>query len=598
MRAACSAPPQATATGNAVADPSTASGRASYGGLAETSDSHHRLAITREMREFQVQLGLGIQRPSQTTTTEAQAREAAASVGAVLVVSQVASSAAAQGLAASAARTPWERRLADASRITDATPKAGAASRSRAIPSAPRNSPGTTAPSIHAATPSRVSPIPSASFPAGSSSVSSRSTSQAQPAIPIAMAAPTWPIHGTGATARRRAAPPASRPMVRRRGRSTSPRANGSTANPAATSGNPSASSGAFCDAGMHRSATVKSAAPAAKIRPAMNQGREPRPEPAATRTAAAYAASIGAVPWPVLVTNGATAAPPNPTHQSGSSASVRANAPSATDAKAEKASASGAGTRSSDGPAAQAHTCTAARASASRLSPNERERGRSLKPPTAIAAAATSPSATRTVGPSRPCAIAQLTKVPMAASASRVARPSIPYRPTKVSRSSDGVVTGAGGGRGAASWIGAAGGCGRGGASRRASTIAGGAGEILAIALQIPRDQADELAGHGEKVVRAVPSRAQLLVKGARQDPGGYRSVRGHGRGVFDLTLFRHGAPRRIRCRSNAILLPLPFVGRLPSGTGSRHRARAGRLRRSGLPARRFRRMRARAAG
>jgi len=78
-----------------------------------------------------------------------------------------------------------------------------------------------------------------------------------------------------------------------------------------------------------------------------------------------------------------------------------------------------------------------------------------------------------------------------------------------------------------------------------------GRAGEILAIALQIPRDQADEFAGHGEKVVRAVPSRAQLLVKGARQDPGGYRSVRGHGRGVFDLTLFRHGAPRRIRCRS-----------------------------------------------
>src|SRR2546422_5357357 len=99
-------------------------------------------------------------------------------------------------------------------------------------------------------------------------------------------------------------------------------------------------------------------------------------------------------------------AAPPNPTHQSGSSACTSANAPSATDAKAEKASASGAGTRPSDGPAAQAQTCTAARASPSRLSPNERERGRSLKPQTAIAVEATSPSATRTAGPSRPCAI------------------------------------------------------------------------------------------------------------------------------------------------------------------------------------------------
>src|SRR3989441_1338386 len=239
MRAAWSAAPQATATANAVADSSVVNGRASYGGLAETSDSPHRLPITREMREVQVQLGLGIQRPSQTTTTEAQAREAAASVGTVLVVSQVASIAADQVLAASASRTPWERRLADASRITDATPKAGAASRSRAAPSAPRNNPGTTAPSIHAARSSGASPVPSRGLPAGSPSENSRSRSQAQPAIPIAMAAPTRPIHGSGANPRRRAAMPASRPMARKRGRSTSPRANGSTPNPAATSGSP-----------------------------------------------------------------------------------------------------------------------------------------------------------------------------------------------------------------------------------------------------------------------------------------------------------------------------------------------------------------------
>src|SRR2546428_13855055 len=105
MRAAWSAAPQATATANAVADSSVVNGRASYGGLAETSDSPHRLPITREMREVQVQPGLGIQRPSQTTTTEAQAREAAAAVGTVLLVSQVASIAAAQGIAATASRT-------------------------------------------------------------------------------------------------------------------------------------------------------------------------------------------------------------------------------------------------------------------------------------------------------------------------------------------------------------------------------------------------------------------------------------------------------------------------------------------------------------
>src|SRR5438132_1630425 len=58
----------------------------------------------------------------------------------------------------------------------------------------------------------------------------------------------------------------------------------------------------------------------------------------------------MGAVPWPVLVTKGATVAPPNPTHQSGSSASTSAKAPSAMEAAAENASASGAGTRLDDG--------------------------------------------------------------------------------------------------------------------------------------------------------------------------------------------------------------------------------------------------------
>src|SRR5882672_8000452 len=105
---------------------------------------------------------------------------------------------------------------------------------------------------------------------------------------------------------------------------------------------------------------------------PAMDQERLARPVPPATSTAAPYAASIGAVPSPVLVTNGATQAPPKPTHQSGSSASTSANAPSATEAAADPASASGAGTSPSDGPAAQAQTCTAASESPSRLSPND----------------------------------------------------------------------------------------------------------------------------------------------------------------------------------------------------------------------------------
>ena len=288
VRAAWSAAAQAKATANEAADSSVVNGRAAYGGRLETSDSPQRPAIASEMREVQLQLGLGIQRPSQTRKTDAQAREVTASVGTVRVVSQVATIAAAQVLAASASRTPSDRRFADASRITDATPKAGAASRSRAAPSAPRNSPGTTAPSIHAARPSGASPVPSGGLPAGSPSESSSSKSQAQPAIPIAMAAPTRPIHGSGANPRRRAAMPASRPMARKRGRSTSPRANGSTPNPAATSGNPSASNGAFCDAGMPSSTTTNSAAPAAKIQPAMDQSREPSPDPAATRTAAA----------------------------------------------------------------------------------------------------------------------------------------------------------------------------------------------------------------------------------------------------------------------------------------------------------------------
>src|SRR5256885_16671852 len=40
--------------------------------------------------------------------------------------------------------------------------------------------------------------------------------------------------------------------------------------------------------------------------------------------------------PWPVLVTNGAIAAPPKPTHQSGSSPSLSAKAARATQAAAE----------------------------------------------------------------------------------------------------------------------------------------------------------------------------------------------------------------------------------------------------------------------
>src|SRR5207237_10511356 len=102
---------------------------------------------------------------------------------------------------------------------------------------------------------------------------------------------------------------------------------------------------------------------PAAKMRPATNHRRDANPDPPATRTALAYAASMGAVPWPALVTNGATHAPPKPTHQSGSSASSSANAPSATDDKAEKARASGAGASPSDGPGPQPAPAPAATA-------------------------------------------------------------------------------------------------------------------------------------------------------------------------------------------------------------------------------------------
>src|SRR5258705_2279375 len=106
---------------------------------------------------------------------------------------------------------------------------------------------------------------------------------------------------------------------------------------------------------------------------PAMDQERLARPVPPATNTAAPYAANIGAVPCPVLVTNGAMQAPPKPTHQSGSSASMSAKAPSATEAAAEQPSASGAGTSPLDGPAAHAPTCTPARASAGTGLPNQR---------------------------------------------------------------------------------------------------------------------------------------------------------------------------------------------------------------------------------
>src|SRR2546421_671059 len=115
VRAAWSAAAQAKATANEAADSSVVNGRAAYGGRLETSDSPQRPAIASEMREVQLQLGLGIQRPSQTRKTDAQAREVTASVGTVRVVSQVATIAAVQVLAASASRTPSDRRFADAS---------------------------------------------------------------------------------------------------------------------------------------------------------------------------------------------------------------------------------------------------------------------------------------------------------------------------------------------------------------------------------------------------------------------------------------------------------------------------------------------------
>src|ERR671925_389297 len=84
------------------------------------------------MRDVQLQVQLGIQKPNQSTTTDAQAIDAAASVGTWRVGSQVAIIAAAQVVAASASRKASDRRAAESSSKTVATPKAGAASDSSA----------------------------------------------------------------------------------------------------------------------------------------------------------------------------------------------------------------------------------------------------------------------------------------------------------------------------------------------------------------------------------------------------------------------------------------------------------------------------------
>src|SRR5467141_927414 len=114
VRASWSAAAQASATAKAASDSRDANGKDSYGGRIEMSESAQRPAIVSEIREVQLQVGVGTQRPSQTSMIDPQATDAIASVSAVRVLSQVATIAAAHVLAASASREASERRAAEA----------------------------------------------------------------------------------------------------------------------------------------------------------------------------------------------------------------------------------------------------------------------------------------------------------------------------------------------------------------------------------------------------------------------------------------------------------------------------------------------------
>src|SRR6266404_5024165 len=93
---------QASATAKAARDSRDANGNDSYAGRIEISQSVQRPATVSEIREVQLQVGVGTQRPSQTSRIDPQARDAIASVSALRVLSQVATIAAAHVLAASA----------------------------------------------------------------------------------------------------------------------------------------------------------------------------------------------------------------------------------------------------------------------------------------------------------------------------------------------------------------------------------------------------------------------------------------------------------------------------------------------------------------
>src|SRR5207244_6237897 len=73
----------------------------------------------------------------------------------------------------------------------------------------------------------------------------------------------------------------------------------------------------------------------------------------------------------------------------------------------------------------------------------------------------------------------------------------------------------------------------------------------VLAVLLQVQRDQLDERGGERDEVVGRVPARAQLLVEGARQDTCGGYAIACHGGGghqIFGSELVRHGSPRAKR--------------------------------------------------
>src|SRR6266478_7711807 len=86
VRASWSAAAQASATAKAARDSRDANGNDSYAGRIEISQSVQRPATVSEIREVQLQVGVGTQRPSQTSRIDPQARDAIASVSALRVL--------------------------------------------------------------------------------------------------------------------------------------------------------------------------------------------------------------------------------------------------------------------------------------------------------------------------------------------------------------------------------------------------------------------------------------------------------------------------------------------------------------------------------